>query len=59
VAIKYYTILNSYKLVAITLATMYRIAACGKTHHDVLMAWMLGVSYQLVEFLRVKMEEVL
>jgi aminoglycoside phosphotransferase (APT) family kinase protein len=58
-AINYYTILNSYKLVAITLATMYRIAACGKTHHDVLMTWMLGVSYQLVEFLRVKMEEVL
>ena len=58
-ALNYYTILNIYKLVAITLATMYRIAVCGKTHHDVLMCWMLGVSYQMVELLRVKMEEVL
>ncbi len=58
-ALNYYTILNIYKLVAITLATMYRIAVCGKTHHDVLMCWMLGVSYPMVELLRVKMEEVL
>ena len=57
--INYYTILNAYKLVAIALATMYRIAVCGKTHHDVLMTWMLGVSYPMLEFLRVKMEEVL
>jgi len=57
--LQYYTILNCYKLVAITLATMYRIAVCGKTHHDVLMTWMLGVSYPMLELLRVKMEEVL
>ncbi|MCK9285391.1 MAG: phosphotransferase family protein [Rhodocyclaceae bacterium] len=57
--LNYYTILNIYKLVAITLATMYRIAVCGKTHHDVLMTWMLGVSYPMLELLRVKMEEVL
>lgn len=52
----YYTVFSLYKLVAITLATMYRIAACRKTHHDILMTWLLGISYQLLELLRVELD---
>jgi aminoglycoside phosphotransferase (APT) family kinase protein len=56
--ITYYNIFSIYKLVAICLATMYRIAACGKTHQDVMVSWLIGVSYPLLELLRTRMEEV-
>ena len=57
-AITYYNIFSIYKLVAICLATMYRIAACGKTHQDIMVNWLIGVSYPLLELLRTRMEEV-
>ncbi len=57
-AITYYNIFSIYKLVAICLATMYRISACGKTHQDIMVTWLIGVSYPLLELLRTRMEEV-
>ncbi|MCK9285386.1 MAG: phosphotransferase family protein [Rhodocyclaceae bacterium] len=57
--IDYYYIMGLYKLVTIALATMRRIASCGKTHHDILMTWLTGVSYPMLELLRVRMEEVI
>lgn len=56
--INYYNIMSIYKLVAICLATMYRIATCGKTHQDIMVTWLIGVSYPLLELLRTRMEEV-
>ena len=56
--INYYNIMSIYKLVAICLATMYRIATCGKTHQDIMVCWLIGVSYPLLELLRTRMEEV-
>lgn len=47
------------KMVVIALATMYRIAHCGKTHHDILTTWLIGVSYPMLELLRKNLEEVL
>lgn len=57
-AVRYYEIMNTYKLVAITLATMYRIAACGKTHHDILMTWLIAVAYPMLDLLRDRLEAV-
>ena len=57
--INYYNIFSIYKLVAICLATMYRISACGKTHQDIMVNWLIGVSYPLLELLRTRMEETL
>ncbi|WP_018990703.1 phosphotransferase family protein [Aromatoleum toluclasticum] len=54
--VRYYEILITYKLVAIELATMYRIAACGKTHHDILMTWLIAVSYPTLALLRDRLE---
>ena len=57
--IEYYYIMGLYKLVALAVGTMYRISAGGKTHHDILMAWLIGVSYPMMEMLRTRMEEVM
>ncbi len=57
--LKYYEVLNNYKGIAITLATGYRAPRNGKTHQDVLVAWLAGISYTLLEELRVQLEEVL
>lgn len=55
----YYAIFNSYKSIAICLATGTRIARNGKTHQDVLTAWLAGVSYMLLDELRLQLEGVL
>lgn len=57
--LQYYDILNSYKCVAITLATGYRAPRNGKTHQDVLVGWLSGISYPLLEELRTQLEKVL
>ena len=57
--IEYYYIMGLYKLVTLAVGTMYRISAGGKTHHDILMAWLIGVSYPMMEMLRTRLEEVM
>jgi aminoglycoside phosphotransferase (APT) family kinase protein len=57
--LKYYDIFNSYKSTAIVLATGYRATCNGKTHQDVLVAWLAGIAYTLLESLRTQLEEVL
>ena len=56
--LKYYEIFNTYKAIAICLGTGYRTARNGKTHQDVLVAWLCGISYLLLENLRTQLEEV-
>ena len=56
--IQFYRILNAFKSVAIVLGTGFRAAHGGKTHQDVLLAWLLGIGYPLLEELREVLEEV-
>ena len=53
------TFFSNYKAVAIVLATGYRAPRNGKTHQDVLVSWITGISYSLLDELRTQMEEVL
>lgn len=55
----YYDIFGSYKIIVICLATGYRAPWNGRTHQDVLVAWLLGISYSMLEDLRAKLEKVL
>ena len=55
----YYDIFGTYKIVAICLASGCRAARNGKTHQDVLVTWLTGISYSLLEDLRVKLDAVL
>ncbi|NKY64533.1 phosphotransferase family protein [Gordonia rubripertincta] len=52
----YYKISNTYQLIVATRATAYRISRLGKTHQDVLLAWVSGMvpvlSRQLVDLLK-------
>jgi aminoglycoside phosphotransferase (APT) family kinase protein len=56
--LKYYNLLSNYKSVAICLATGCRAPLNGKTHQDVLVAWLAGISYMLLDQLRTQLEEV-
>lgn len=55
----YYDLFNSYKGVAICLATGWRAPCNGKTHQDVTVAWVTGISYFMLDRLRAQLEEVL
>lgn len=57
--LRYYDIFGAYKLVVICLATGFRAPRNGKTHQDVLVAWLVGIAYTFMENLRVKLEAVL
>ncbi|RUT76907.1 phosphotransferase family protein [Marinobacter sp. NP-6] len=58
-AVKFYDILGTYKIIVICLATGVRIASNGKTHQDVVVGWVVGIAYSLLENLRVRLDEVL
>lgn len=57
--LRYYDIFNNYKAVAIVLATGYRAPCNGKTHQDVLVSWITGIAYPLLDELRTQLAEVL
>lgn len=50
--LRYWDIFNSFKSIAIVLGTGCRVASLGKTHQDVLVAWLAGIGYPLLEDLR-------
>jgi len=56
---QFFDILSTYKIANIVLATGSRVARNGKTHQDVLVTWLSGVSYLVMNDLRTQLEEVL
>lgn len=57
--LRFYDILGLYKLMVLCLATGYRAPSNGKTHQDVLVAWLIGITYSMLDQLRMKLEGVL
>jgi len=53
----FYRVLNSLQLMVSALATAYRLVRLGKTHQDVLLAWVEGAGYAQAEELRRAMQE--
>lgn len=53
----WYKVYNDYSMCVLTLATGYRIARNGKTHQDVLVSWLMGIGYLLLDEMRVLLEE--
>lgn len=51
-ALHWYQVFNAYSMVAMTLGTSYRVARNGKSHQDILLAWLLGVGYMLLDEIR-------
>jgi aminoglycoside phosphotransferase (APT) family kinase protein len=57
--LKFYEVFNTYKSANICLGTGTRVARNGKTHQDILVAWLSGISYMNMNDLRIQLEEVL
>ncbi|MCK9285916.1 MAG: phosphotransferase family protein [Rhodocyclaceae bacterium] len=55
----YYKIKNAYQLATLAIGTTYRVSRGGKTHQDILVAWIMGSAYPILEDLRKQLEEVL
>ena len=56
-SLRYYQVFNAYSMAAMTLATSYRCAKNGKSHQDVLLTWLLGVGYMILDDLRTLIEK--
>jgi aminoglycoside phosphotransferase (APT) family kinase protein len=55
--IRFYRVLNSYQLMVSALASAYRLVRLGKTHQDVLLAWVEAVGYAMAEDIRQVLSE--
>ncbi len=53
----WYKVFNSYSLAVMTMATSYRAVRNGKTHQDVLVAWLIGIGYLFMEEIRALIEK--
>lgn len=53
----WYKVYNGYTLAIIMLASGYRAARNGKTHQDVLVTWLIGIGYMILDELRMLIEE--
>ena len=56
-AVHWYKVYNDFMMGTLTLATGYRCARNGKTHQDVLLAWLMGIGHMLLDEMRVLIEE--
>lgn len=56
--LRYYRVLVSFMSVVICGGTGYRVARGGKTHQDVVVAWLAMITYPLAEQMRETIEEV-
>jgi aminoglycoside phosphotransferase (APT) family kinase protein len=57
--LRYYDIFSNVKSVVICLATGTRVPRNGKSHQDIVVSWLSGISYLLLDELRTQLEEVL
>jgi aminoglycoside phosphotransferase (APT) family kinase protein len=55
--VHWYKVYNAYTMGVLTLATGYRIARNGKTHQDVLVTWLMGIGYMIIDEMRTLIEE--
>jgi aminoglycoside phosphotransferase (APT) family kinase protein len=53
----WYKVYNAYSIATLTLGTGYRIARNGKTHQDVLVTWLIGISAMLMDDMRVLIDQ--
>ncbi|MNR47481.1 hypothetical protein D3C85_1665840 [compost metagenome] len=57
--VHWYKVYNDYMMVTLVMGTGYRIARGGKTHQDVLVTWLMGIGYMLLDEMCTLIEEAL
>jgi aminoglycoside phosphotransferase (APT) family kinase protein len=55
--LRYYQVFNAYQLAASSLGTAQRVVRLGRSHQDVLVAWLEGVVYSILAELRTSIGE--
>lgn len=55
--VRWYQIYNNFSLAILLVGTGYRIAVNGKTHQDVLVAWLTGLASVVLDQMREQLEE--
>ena len=55
--VHWYKVFNNFTITVLLLATGYRIARGGKTHQDVLVTWLMGISGMMQEEMRALIEK--
>lgn len=53
----WYKVYNNYSIAVLILATGYRAARNGKTHQDVLVTWLIGIGYMILDEIRTLIEK--
>lgn len=53
----WYKVYNNYSIAILILATGYRAARNGKTHQDVLVTWLIGIGYMILDEIRELIEK--
>lgn len=53
----WYKVYNNYTIAILILATGYRAARNGKTHQDVLVTWLIGIGYMILDEIRELIEK--
>lgn len=53
----WYKVYNNYMMAVLSLATGYRAARNGKTHQDVLVTWLIGIGYMVLDETRTLIEK--
>jgi len=53
----WYKVYNGFSLAILLIGTGYRIARNGKTHHDVLVTWLIGIGYLILDEMRDYLEK--
>lgn len=56
-ALHWYKIYNNYSLSILLIGSGYRVARNGKTHQDVLVAWLVGLGSMILDQLREQLEQ--
>ncbi|WP_338016742.1 phosphotransferase [Oleomonas cavernae] len=56
-SLHWHKIYNSFSLAVLLLGTGYRVARNGKTHQDVLVAWLIGIGYMIMDDMRAQLEK--
>jgi aminoglycoside phosphotransferase (APT) family kinase protein len=57
--LRYYRLFNCYQIVVTALGSSHRVVRLGKTHQDILIAWVEAAAYGAMEELRDEMERTL
>jgi len=56
-SLHWHKVYNNYSLAILLIGSGYRVARNGKTHQDVLVTWLIGIGYMVLDQMRAQLEQ--